>query len=377
MDLLDVHPTSLWDPELRSWCQQIKETPRISQEEAPDTLQPHEGDSGQQLPEESVRNQDTATDDFAFDMSAFQPAASKPGPDAFAFDAGAFEEESGNLSQRDPYAFDPSSFSRQPTTAAADAPQLQEDSHEADPFAFYASAFEAKADPESTTKPSQADPFAFDMEAFQEPGFPEPSAATQTQSADPFAFDMSAFDASPHGGAAEEDKPMKSATTPQRIRSATEPEPKGRERSSPKAQAIKKAPQRVEDASVSKPPRGPISFQKRPKAAFQPLSATELAALEELLQPEKLSGSQSSGSSSEAESEPDLAQQQGGIPQVAAEHIVWIAKAVSNGVPGSLAETPALDHAGQMAACGFQVCVSHKSPLPFPTLRSSPDSPEA
>ena len=412
--LLDLSPVSLWDRDIITWCQQLKEvSPDLPErlESPPQQAQEHTQEPASHLGD----GQKSVHDDFAFNMTAFEakPPVLEPGQsavansqaDPFAFDATAFGTGATSATEKDPYAFDASQFGQEPGLEFKEKPQSLSQPA-ADPFAFDASAFgmgaqvekdpyafdaaqfgqqsEAKEKPGSSVS-NAADPFAFDASAFQPPSQPDRAAAGDPfafnmeafqdqpetahesaqpkahQSRDPFAFDMGAFEP-PHskaGVASDEDMPMKGRgriQQPQAPASICSTDLRS-SAAEPYQQPVKEHHQ----PRVTRQSSAPVS-KKQPKAVFQPLTPAQLSELRERLLP-KSTGDASDTSNSDSVSEeqsPGKANGANGccMDREVMEEVVRVAKTVTSGLPASIADASAFDNAAQHAASSFQVLSS-------------------
>ena len=418
----DVQPASLWDSSLLEWCQQLKQyeaslpskgdeaTIHRSLEDKPpqNTANYHEAEvagrktkTGSRHPGDADTSAAGATasgadsgkredatkaamlsDPFAFDPSAFamggnagavedpyafdpskfgqqseavregeaskEEAKSKPEVEAdpFAFDPGVFGMSAAPIQEKDPYAFDPSSFEGQPVSEKRE-PQAEQQAP-ADPFAFGPSLF-GEAIAAASTKPAE-DPFAFNMDAFGDNSTAQEAARPPKQyHADPFAFDMSTF------GQPDQMRGEAGGQTPLRKTSQSQ-------RPSGQLPAKESVPQTdlVSGGQLKSMLRKPQVFTKEPKEAFQALTASEVAALREVLLPPLDADSSDEQSSSNEAAEVGDEQEEGlslvaGLSRESAEQVLELARMVASGLPGSIADAPALDRAAQRAASSIRV----------------------
>ncbi len=400
-------PASLWDSSLLKWCQQlkqaeldssdrevnssnptsVKETSKAAPTEGGLTA-PQKGYSGaeaevarQPLKEndkdKGTTNLATPSDPFAFDLGAFG-VGGNPGPseDPYAFDPSSFEQppaaaeaegepQSKHQAETDPFTFDPSVF------GMGGAPGQQEDAYAfdpsrfeegpaseieqkpegagtatADPYAFDAGAFvEAAAVPDHA---QTEDPFAFNMEAFGDSN--ALGATTQqpsSQSADPFAFDMSAFgQPGLMPDAEEESRAPKS-------KAAVKPLIKEQQ---PFSQSRPEQHTAVDSTAKKSSASKQLSFAKEARIVFHPLTPSDLAALKEvLLPPVHADTPEDQSSSSEVGDEGSKEEKVAGLSREEAQLLLKTAEILASGLPGSIVDNSALDHAAQRAACSLQV----------------------
>lgn len=394
----DIQPATLWDSRLMHWCQQLKqfEAELVSNEKGGnrDGSTPNLDLDARAHQEASRTDNESrqAADPFAFDLSAFgtegnagpaedpyafdpsdfgqqQPEEDRTAPreepknraqaqqDPFAFDPGAFGISTAPAQEQDPYAFDPSSFGEQPGPEATEKLHSKQEAA-ADPFAFDPSAFGETAAPVS--QPAE-DPFAFDMDAFGDGA--STSAAPQqrpSQDADPFAFDMTAFGQPDQmQRAAEEEKNQASRTT-----STERPQSKPQQNIIQRGQPSSREPTSQADvgsrAQLESKRQKPNIFSKEPRMVFQALTVSELAALKEVLLPALDTDSSDDQSSSneaaeEGHKQEEKSQLVAGLSRESAEQVIKLAEVVAVGMPGSIADSSALDNAGQRAATAVQV----------------------
>lgn len=417
--LLGIQPASLWDAQVKEWCQQIKSISQDLREEEPDTTP---GAANQENPHASAAHKaelpgeagdkagNQAKDDFTFDMSAFEPKAPsskypKVQNDPFAFDANAFGIGFNEPPQEDPYAFDPSQFGQEPAQGAEEK-QQQTGKHKADPYAFDAEAFgmdaavpeakdpyafdpsqfdqqpmpETEDKPQSSAQPS-ADPFAFNASASEDGG--KPGTSADLRSEDPFTFNMEAFqDPQPQTeddnegkiegdryafnkdafegprqqARADEDLPMKSAGVSQPQQANKQQQGSGTIDQGPKLEQKSNWQPKQTSQSGKTLSVKVDAFRRAPREAFTAMTPSELSKLRQQLQQRSKAPEEKSGSSDD-EDEPDVKPGVSELSRETAEEVVRIAQAVTSGSAGSLADASVLDNAAQHAASSIQACI--------------------